>query len=341
MDIQRRSLQMGAAAIACAILLRLGSSGVFGTLVEALSSPEAMSVLLYLETGRVVRVDSLQQTEPTKPTQEQTEEEETVAPTTVPEEEETVAVFAQEDAELVSVNSVCGYDADVSALLSQPLSWDLTQQEPTVLILHSHATESYTKTEDYEESSAYRTLDEAYNVVSVGAALAQTLEAGGIKVIHDTQLHDYPSYNGAYSDARTDIEQYLQQYPSIQLVLDIHRDAVQTSSGEQKKYTVEKDGQQIAQLMLVVGTDAGGLTHPNWSENMSLAVKLYAQLEKDCAGICRPISFRSQRFNQDLSPGALIVEVGSAGNTRQEALQAVQVLGQAILELSNGAQTSS
>ena len=341
MDIQRRSLQIGAAAIACAILLRLGSSGAFGTMAKALSSPEVMSVLLYLETGRVVRVEPPQQTEPTHSTAVQQTEPEGSVVATAPEDEAAVAVFAQEDAALVSVNSVCGYDADVSALLSQPLTWDLTQQEPTVLILHSHATESYTKTEDYEESSAYRTLDEEYNVVSVGAALAQTLEAGGIKVIHDTALHDHPSYNNAYNDARGNIEQYLQQYPSIALVLDIHRDSVQTSSGTQKKYTVEKDGQQIAQLMLVVGTDAGGLKHPNWPENMSLAVKLYAQLEKDCAGISRPISFRSQRFNQDLSPGALIVEVGSAGNTRQEALQAAQILGQAILKISNGAEMSS
>ena len=89
--------------------------------------------------------------------------------------------------------------------------------------------------------------------------------------------------------------------------------------------------------MMVVGTDASGLTHPRWPENMSLAVKLHAKLEKNAPGICRPISFRSQRFNQDLSPGALIVEVGSAGNTRQEALLAVEILGQAILDIAGGA----
>jgi stage II sporulation protein P len=112
---------------------------------------------------------------------------------------------------------------------------------------------------------------------------------------------------------------------------------VENNQGEQVRMTTQINGVSTAQLMLVVGTDAGGLTHPNWPENMSLAVKLHAQLEKNSPGICRPISFRSQRFNQDLSPGALIVEVGSAGNTRQEALLAVEQLGQAIIDLANGA----
>ena len=116
-------------------------------------------------------------------------------------------------------------------------------------------------------------------------------------------------------------------------MLDIHRDAVEASDGEQLGFTVGS----AAQLMLVVGTDASGLSHPGWPENMSLAVKLHAQLEKNTPGICRPISFRSQRFNQDLSPGALIVEVGAAGNTRQEALEAVELLGQAVIDLAQGA----
>ena len=92
--------------------------------------------------------------------------------------------------------------------------------------------------------------------------------------------------------------------------------------------------------MLVVGSDAGGLSHPHWQENMALAVKLHAQLEKNCPGICRPISFRSQCFNQDLSPGALLVEVGAAGNTRAEALLATEQLAQGILALAHGTVTS-
>ena len=88
--------------------------------------------------------------------------------------------------------------------------------------------------------------------------------------------------------------------------------------------------------MMVVGTNANGLHHPNWQKNMAFAIKLHALLEKENPGICRPISFRAERFNQDLSPGALIVEVGAAGDTLSQALTAVTALGEAITALSSG-----
>jgi len=120
------------------------------------------------------------------------------------------------------------------------------------------------------------------------------------------------------------------------MVLDIHRDAAEDGSGEQINYTVQTDKGESAKLMLVVGTDAGGLEHPLWQENMALAVKLHAQLQKANPDICRPISFRASRFNQDLSPGALLVEVGAAGNTRQQALVAAEILAEEILGLAKG-----
>lgn len=342
MDWQSKTIRVGTAAVVCALLLRLFGSGLAAAVVETFSDADTVSMLMYLETGRVVRFQPVESTEPIQ-TEETTTPVEETEPTqqrqeTAAQEEETVAVFAQDDAALVEVQSYCGYVSDVPSWLEQPLSWDLTQQEPTVLIVHSHATESYANTQDYEESSAYRTLDKAYNVVSVGAALAQALEAGGIGVIHDTTLHDHPSYSDAYAESRNTVQAYLDKYPSIALVLDIHRDAVTDSDGEEMSFIAQYDGQAAAQLMLVVGTDAGGLTHPQWQSNMSLAVKLHAQLEKICSGICRPISFRSQRFNQDLSSGALLVEVGAAGNTQEEALASVAVLAEAILTLSAGTQ---
>lgn len=334
MDWEKICLKVSAAAIAVAIFLRLSSDGALGAVVEALSSPEAVAVMLYLETGRVVRTakpqvfESLENREPTRI------QEETIP--TEPQESFQPVAFGQEDAALVEVNSVCGYDADLPAFLQKPLAWDLTGQEPTVLILHTHGTESYEKTEDYTETSAYRTLDTDYNVVSIGTELKKCLESGGIRVIHDTTMHDHPSYSSSYSHARTKIRSVLEENPSIALVLDIHRDSVENSSGEQMRFTVDNAGKTAAQLMMVVGTDANGLEHPNWRENMALAVKLHVQLEKNTPGICRSISFRSQRFNQDLSPGALIVEVGSAGNTHQEALEAARLLARAIMELSQG-----
>jgi stage II sporulation protein P len=284
--------------------------------------------MLFLETGRVVRPAPV-------------EAPQTEIPTTVPTvsaqpEAPAQAVFAEADAALVEVNSHCGYEANVSAMIQNPLNWDLMQQAPTVLIVHSHGSESYEKTEDYEETSNYRTLNTDYNMISIGEELKNVLEAGGIRVLHDTTMHDQPSYSASYSHSRKSVKKYLEEYPSICMVLDLHRDAVENSKGKQVKFTAKKDGKTAAQLMLVVGTDVR-LSHPDWPENMSLAVKLHAQLEKAFPGICRPISFRSQRFNQDLSPGALLIEVGSAGNTRAEALAAARVLGDAVLALAKGA----
>lgn len=341
MDWEQKSIRLGAAVICCAILLRLLGGGVGQRLLQAITSPKAVSVLLFLETGRVVRqppstsvpTEAATQPPETQPAQQ------TVPPTVATQPVETqppglsLPVFSGADAALVKVNSACGYDAQVATRLTEALKWDLTAAAPTVLILHSHATESYTGSE------GYRSIDVSQNMVSIGDRLVQVLEAGGVRAVHDRQLHDSPSYSNAYANSRRSIESYLSQYPTIALVLDLHRDSAEAADGSQMGFTPE--GSDMAQLMLVVGTDASGLSHPRWPENMSLAVKLHAQLERLSPGICRPISLRSQRFNQDLSPGALIVEVGAAGNTQQEALQAAELLGQAILDLARGAEGES
>lgn len=326
MNWEQKSIRIGAAVICCAILLRLLGGGGAGRLLRAITSPEAVSVLLFLETGRVVREPTPTTVQTTAPT-EATQPPQTLPPATQP-PVLSVPVFSDSDASLVKVNNACGYDAQVAARLTQALQWDLTAAAPTVLILHSHGTESYAGSDGYRSQA----LDQ--NMVAIGDRLVQVLEAGGVRAVHDRQLHDSPSYSSAYNNSRKSVESYLAQYPSIELVLDIHRDAVEDSDGQQMDFTLEG----MAQLMLVVGTDASGLSHPHWPENMSLAVKLHAQLERLKPGICRPISFRSQRFNQDLSPGALIVEVGAAGNTQQQALAAAELLGQAVLELAKGAQ---
>lgn len=338
MELEQKSLRVGAAAIGAAIILRLFSGGLPGTLVQFMTSPQMMSVMLYLETGRVVQAPAVQQ-QPQKPAQPQTEPEQPQPKPPAeqnPPQEPVKAVFSEQDADLVEINNVCGYKADIPTLLTAPLSWDLTQEGPRVLIVHTHATESYTKTEEYTSSSEYRTLDTRYNVVSVGAKLAELLKDGGVEVLHDHTLHDYPSYNGSYENARATIQNYLKKYPTIEMVIDLHRDAVEDADGDQYGYSISSDGKKIAQLMMVVGTDAGGLTHKNWQDNLSLAAKLHTQLEKQTPGICRPISFRTQRFNQDLSAGAVLVEVGAAGNTRQEAMLAAERLAEGILALAHG-----
>lgn len=336
MDQQRRTLRVCAAVIVCAVLLRLAGSGFFRPVVQTLGQPEIAAFLLYLETGRIVRPTSVPSDPPAAT--------EGTAPAhgdTLPPQPEEKPVFAPEDSGLVGITYNCDYRPDIGALLTQPLSWDLTGSEPTVLILHTHTTESYTKAagQTYEESSAFRTLDEAYNMLAIGDRVAQMLETGGISVLHDRTFHDYPSYSGSYAASRDTAAAYLEQYPSIQLILDLHRDAAEDGAGNQIATVAEADGQEAAQLMLVVGSDAGGLTHPNWQENLSLAVKLQAQLERLYPGLCRDMNFCAQRYNQDLLPGALLVEVGAAGNTQSQALAAAQALAEGILSLARGTET--
>lgn len=313
----RKILRIGTLVIAGALLLRLSISA-WSPVVQAAQQLQLGQVILFLQTGRVVRY---------APPPEQSTIEETPAP--VAEQ----AVFSESDQSLVQLRTDSGQSADIPAALVQPLQWDLYGDQPTVLIVHSHGSESYTKTEEYEESTAYRTLDTNYNVVSVGDCLAQELEAAGIRVIHDRTMYDIPSYNDAYVQARAAIETHLAQNPSICLVLDLHRDAATDTAGNQIRYTVATSEGEAAKMMLVLGTN-----HDGWSTNLSLAAKLQVQLEKLCPGICRPANLRAQRFNQDLCPNTLLVEVGTTGNSRQEALVAARYLAQAIISLAPGTQ---
>lgn len=233
----------------------------------------------------------------------------------------------------------CPYRPDIEDLLLRAMTWNLGLEDPTVLIIHTHTCESYTKQsgQDYKEYTAYRTVNEEYNMVAVGDRLTQLLEAAGIQVIHDRQIHDYPSYSDAYDNSRDAAQEYIDQYPTIRVVLDLHRDAVQNADGSQYATSCMVNGTKVAQLMLVVGSDASGLTHPHWQENLAEAIKLQAVLERLAPGITRPCILRAQRFNHDLTTGAMLVEVGTAGNTLAEAMGAIAVLADALIELMYGA----
>ena len=254
-------------------------------------------------------------------------------------------VFTAEDIKRVSLRygDGCHYRPDVKTLLQKELLWDLSGDGPTVLIVHTHGSESYSKQtgQNYTETTAYRTLNTDYNMVALGEKLAQLLEDAGITVLHDRSLHDYPSYNDSYANSRRAVQDYLDRYPTIQVVLDIHRDAALNADGSQYAPTVTADGKTIAQLMLVVGTNASGMYHPEWETNLAAAVKLQALLERQLPGLTRPTILRAQRYNHDLSPGAMIVEIGTAGNTLQQAMGAVPYLAEALIQLCRGTTANS
>ena len=320
-------LSIGICALVLALILRMVSAAG----ILPLQNSDMLSLLVYLQTGRVVRY-------PTAPAPEMPVA--TTPPSTVPTappQRPVGLILTSADAQAVRLSDLVDYKPDVESLLLSPLDWDLTGDAPKVLILHTHATESYTRQpgEIYEEDSDYRTFNASYNMLSIGEELASVLTAGGITVLHDRTLHDYPSFNGSYDHARQTIRAYLEAYPSITMVIDLHRDAMDFTQDPQLTTMATVGEQKSAQLMLVAGTDHN-VPYSHWEENLAMGVKLTAVLEKMYPGITRPIQLRAQRFNLDMTPGSLLVEVGANGNTHTEALTAVRALGAAILAMAKG-----
>ena len=198
---------------------------------------------------------------------------------------------------------------------------------PQILIVHTHGSEAYSRTDgdDYEESDPYRTTDCTHNVVRVGAEMATVFRAHGFQVIHDTTLFDYPAYNGAYERSKAAVEQWMKQYPTIRVVLDVHRDALVGKNGEVYKLVSKEAGKTVAQVMLVVGSSGSGAEHPRWKDNLAFAVRLQQGLDRGYESLARPMVLRNSRYNQQLSTGSLLVEVGGHGNTLTEALEGARL----------------
>ena len=238
----------------------------------------------------------------------------------------------------LTVKNSTGYDIDVGALVAAGPTQTLSPEGPQVLIVHTHGSEAYTPDEydDYVETDTDRTEDKSKSVIRVGDELASALEAKGISVLHDREIYDYPSYTGSYSRSGASVERYLAEYPGISVVIDLHRDAL--GDGEVTYKTVaELDGRASSQLMMLVGTGEDGLYHPNWEQNLRLALYLQQAVNARYPTLARPISVVGERYNQHLSTGMFILEVGSNGNSLQEAITAVRLFadaaGDALLKL--------
>ena len=223
---------------------------------------------------------------------------------------------------------------DLLGVLKQSLSFTLAPAPdgPQILIIHTHATEAYTQdgTDIYTPSdNNTRTLDEAHNMIRVGDEMERVFTEMGLSVLHDRSVYDYPQYNGSYGRSGPAVQNYLAQYPTIRLVLDVHRDALVGSDGTVYKAVTTVDGVKTAQVMLVVGSSAGGGEHPNWMQNLALAARLQKSLDTLYPTLARPMTRRQSVYNQNLSPGSLLVEVGSHGNTLQEALAGARLFARA------------
>ena len=237
----------------------------------------------------------------------------------------------------VYIKDLSGLSVDPAALLKakHPVSIDKADPKlPQVLIVHTHGTEAYTPSgsDTYTASGSYRTLDSSRNMLRIGEEITQVLNSRGIGTVHSTALHDYPSYNGAYTRALSDIKAWLKKYPSIKLVIDVHRDALM--EGDTVYKTVAQiSGDPCAQLMLVTGTDGGNLSHPNWKQNAAFQVQLHHALNTAYPSIMRPMSFRAGRYNQHMTAGSMLIEVGTCGNTLQEALTAGRLFANTLADM--------
>ncbi|MBR1739528.1 MAG: stage II sporulation protein P [Ruminococcus sp.] len=216
-----------------------------------------------------------------------------------------------------------------------PFDTDISGGEPLVLIYHTHTTESFELTERdwYDRDFTGKTTDPDKNIISVGNCICKELDAAGIPYIHDTLVHDYPSYDSAYGSSREAVQEILEEYPSIKVCLDIHRDGIERADGTRVAPVAEINGRSAAQIMIISCADDGSGNIPRYMENFRFACALQSQVESDWAGLTRPVLFDTRYYNQDLSTGSLLIEMGSHGNSLSEAQYSGELLGKSLAVL--------
>lgn len=237
---------------------------------------------------------------------------------------------------LVRNNTDTQQKLDLNQFLSAKPDLKISDKtQPSVLIFHTHTTESYEMLDRgwYAQDYVTRSNSPDRNMVRVGVEIKEQLESAGYTVIHDTEIHDV-SYNGAYDHSRKSVEEYLKKYPSIKIVLDIHRDAIEQDDGVRIKPTATVLGKKAAQIMIITGCQEGKVTDfPNWKQNLTFALNLQSVCEDMYPGLMRPVYFCQRKYNMDLSPNNLLVEMGSCSNTLEEAAYSGRLLGSALVKL--------
>ncbi len=233
-------------------------------------------------------------------------------------------------------------DADLRSAVSTPsLPFDVEvdSDEPQVLILHTHATETYQTWPDliYDPDFTARTQNTALNMCAVGEKMTQVLNDAGINTLHDTTLHDSPSYTESYDRSYATTQAYLEKYPSIKVVLDVHRDAIEDSDGTRVKPLCTINGEDTAQVMIIAGCDNGSsIRLPNWRLNLRFAAAWEEAMESRTPGLTRPVMCAYRYYNQDLTTGSLLIEIGGHANTVTEAIRAGQYAAEALAVLLGG-----
>ena len=209
---------------------------------------------------------------------------------------------------------------------------DIKIENKNIVIFHTHSCESYTSSEKYPytQTGNFRTTDLKYTVTQVGSELENYLKKYNLNVVHDTSYHDYPSYTGSYTRSLKTVENILQTTPS-DIIIDLHRDAI----GSRSDYapTVKIGDDYAAQIMFVIGTNEGGLYHPNWNQNLKFAVKVQQKAEEMYPGLFKPMMVTKSRYNQHTGKYANIMEVGATGNTLEQCLTSMKYLSAVLNEV--------
>lgn len=232
-------------------------------------------------------------------------------------------------------NTTPSHSIDIAASIAKPATISIQNKaDPTVLIFHTHTTESYETLDNgwYSTSYVTRSTDPQRNMVRVGTAICEELEKAGIGVVHDREIHD-TKYTGAYDRSRASIEKILKEHPTIQVVLDVHRDAIQQNDGTRIKPTATINGKKAAQIMIIAGCEDGKVkSFPTWEQNLTFALQLQQIAETKYPGLMRPILFSARKYNMDITPCSVLLEMGSDSNTLQEAEYAGRLVGTAIAQ---------
>lgn len=241
------------------------------------------------------------------------------------------------DEPMLNIINRTNFNVDLNAFLQKtfPISGRLPHDEPLVLIVHTHGSESYLDNgyDYYAPDETFRSLDESKTVVGIGDVLCEKLNSLGIKTVHDRTMYDITDFNKAYGYSREGIKKALSDYPSIRFVIDLHRDSIFDANDKNVKPLTNLNGKDCAQLMIVVGTNEGGSNHPNWRDNLTFATHLQQRMNDMYPTLARPINLRSAAFNQALATGSILLEVGACGNTVEEAENAINLFAESYASL--------
>lgn len=236
----------------------------------------------------------------------------------------------------INIRNTTSYEPDYAELLSQPLPFDADDSRRVqVLIYHTHTCESYIESDtgEYYDDFYPRSTDAGKGVCAVGERLCDRLHELGIGAVHDTTLHDYPSYDGSYDRSYDTVQSYLEKYPDIKVTIDLHRDSMTADDGTKYKPVFTHNGKKASQIMIMTGHDETGERFPFWDENLIFAVQLQKKCEDMYPGMTRPLNFGEFTYNMNANNGSLLIEFGTDANTVVEATRSAEMLANALASL--------